>query len=67
MPMECEETVKDVAALYLDGDNDVGLPRHPMPVFLDERGRSLNKYANGSKVQYSSKISDQVNVLQTCW
>ena len=50
MPVQCEETVKDVASLYLDGDKDAGLPRHRMPVFIDARGRALNKYAHGSKV-----------------
>ena len=51
MPIQCEETIKDVASLYLDGDKkDAGLPRHRMPVFLDERGRALNKYGQGSKV-----------------
>ena len=38
MPVQCEETVKDVATLYLDGDKDAGLSRHQMSVFLDERG-----------------------------
>ena len=52
MPVQCEETVKDVATLYLDGDKDAGLPRHRMPVFLDERGRALNKYAHGNKLLY---------------
>ena len=46
MPVQCEETVKDVASLYLHGDKDAGLPRHRMPVFLDARGRALNKYAS---------------------
>ena len=50
MPIQCEETIEDVASLYLDGDKDAGLPRHRMPVFLDERGRALNKYGHGSKV-----------------
>ena len=50
MPVQREETVKDVASLYLDGDKDVGLPCHQMPVFLDERSCALNKYAHGSKV-----------------
>ena len=39
-----------MATLYLDRDEDAGLPRHRMPVFFDERGRALNKYAHGSKV-----------------
>ena len=43
-----EKQLKDdfVATLYIDGDKDAGHPR----VFLDERGRALNKYAHGSKV-----------------
>ena len=41
-----------MATLYLDGDKDAGLPRHRMPVFLDERGRALNKYAHGKKLLY---------------
>ena len=41
MPVQSEETVKDVATLYLDGDKDAGLPRHRMPAFLDERVRGL--------------------------
>ena len=39
-----------MATLYLDGDKDAGLPRYRMPVFLDERGRALNKYAHRRKV-----------------
>ena len=49
MPIQCEDH-KDVASLYLDGDKEAGLPSHRMPVFLDERGRALNKYGHGSKV-----------------
>ena len=41
VPVQSEETVKDVATLYLDGDKDARLPRHRMPAFLDERGRGL--------------------------
>ena len=51
MPVQCEETVKEVATLYfIDGDKDAGLPRHRIPVFLDERGRAFNKHAHGSKL-----------------
>lgn len=61
MPMQCEETVKDVAALYLDGHNDTGPPRHQMPVFLDERGRSLNKHAHGSITRFKQVGENSVN------
>ena len=50
MPLNCEETIKEVAQLYLDGDKETGLAPHRVPVFLDERGRAVNRYARGSKV-----------------
>lgn len=50
MPLQCQETIKDVATLYLEDDKDAGLLRHRLPVFLDQRGRALSKYAYGSKV-----------------
>ncbi len=49
-PLQCQETINEVAALYLDGDAEVGLPKHQVPIFLDDRGRYLNKYMHGSKV-----------------
>ncbi|CAB4025487.1 Hypothetical predicted protein [Paramuricea clavata] len=45
MPLQCVETIREVASLYLDGNKEIGLPRHQIPVFVDERGRALNKYA----------------------
>ena len=30
MPVQCEETVKNVASPHLDGDKDAGLPRDRM-------------------------------------
>ena len=50
MPIQCEETIKDVATLYIDGDKSVGLGRHQVPVFTDEKGRALKKYSSGGKV-----------------
>ena len=44
-----EETVKEVASLYINGDKDLGLSPHLVPIFLDQRGKAL-KYAHGSKV-----------------
>ena len=49
-PFQCEETIKEVAALYLNGDKEYGLSRHQVPVFVDERDRALRKYSHGSKV-----------------
>ena len=49
-PSRCEETIREVGEMYLDGNTDNGLPKHQVPVFIDERGRALNKYLNGSKV-----------------
>ena len=50
MVNQCEETIKEVAALYIDGDKELGLRSHQVPVFLDGRGRALKKYVHGSKV-----------------
>ena len=52
-----------MASLYLDGDKEAGLPRHRMPVFLDERGRPLNMYAHGSKVLHRLAARTDVFVL----
>ena len=46
---QCEETIKEVAKLYLHGDEKLGLKRHQIPIFIDERGRVLAKYNHGSK------------------
>ena len=37
MVNQCEETIKEVAALYIDGYKELGLRSHQFPVFLDER------------------------------
>ena len=50
MPIQCPETIKDVALLYLDGGKETGIPHHQPPVFLDERGCTFGKYMHGSKV-----------------
>ena len=34
----------------IDGDKELGLRSHQVPVFLDERGRALKEYVHGSKV-----------------
>ena len=47
-PLQCHETINEVAALYLDGDAEVGLPKYQVPIFLDDRGSYLNKYTHGS-------------------
>ena len=49
MPLQCQETVKDVATVCLEGDKDAGLLRHQLPAFLDHRGRALRKYAHGNE------------------
>ena len=49
-PFRCQETIKEVGKMYLDGDKEYGLSKHQVPVFVDERGRALNKYMQGSKV-----------------
>ena len=45
MPIQCLETIKDVALLYLDGDKETEIPRHQPPVFLDERSYFWKTYA----------------------
>ena len=50
MPLQCQETIKEVAALYIKGDQDAGLKPHQLPVFLDHKGRAIKKYSHGSKV-----------------
>ena len=50
-PHQCEETIKEVAKLYLKGDKDLGLKAHQLPVFVDERGRARDKWGEkGGKV-----------------
>ena len=50
MLIQCEETIKDVATLYIDSDKSVRLRRHQVPVFTDEKLRALKKYSQGGKV-----------------
>ena len=50
MPLQCQETIKDVATLHLEGDKDARLLRHQLPGFLDQSCRVLSKYAHGSKL-----------------
>ena len=58
---QCEETIKEVAALYLDGDNSFGLKKHQIPIFVDQRGRALAKYTHGSKVLDRISTRDKYN------
>ena len=54
MANQREETINEVAALYLMGDlmgdKQFGLKAHQVPVFVDERGRAIGKYIHASKV-----------------
>ena len=50
MPIQYEETIKDVATLYIDGDKRVQLRRHQVPVFTDEKLHALKKYSHGGKI-----------------
>ena len=43
MPLNCEETIKEVAQLYLDGDKETGLAPHRVPV-----RKVLNRLASTS-------------------
>lgn len=49
MPIQCQETLKEMVPVYLEGSKERGLSRHQVPVFVDERGRAQT-YAQGSKV-----------------
>ena len=44
MLIQCEETIKDVATLYIDGDKSVPLRHHQVPVFTDEKLRALQVF-----------------------
>ena len=46
----CEETLKEIAHLYINGNKEFDLKPHQIPIFLDERGRALAKYRDGGKV-----------------
>ena len=61
MANQCEETVKEVAALYLEGDKTFGLKKHQVPIFVDKRGRALGKYSHGSKVLDRLSTRDKYN------
>ena len=51
MPSQCEERIKEVAALYIKGSKNLdGIKRHQIPVFVDQRGGALNKYTHGGNV-----------------
>lgn len=48
-PIQCRETLKHIARMYLDGDASYGLGRHRVPVLMDDRMRT-GGYKMGSKV-----------------
>ena len=50
MPNQCNETIKEIALLYLDRDDAMNLKKHQVPIFIDKKGRAINKYGHGSKV-----------------
>ena len=49
-PNQCEETLKEIAKLYLKGDKSLKLKPHRHPIFLDEKGRARDKWGDSSKV-----------------
>ena len=49
-PNQCEQTLKEIAKLYLNGDKNLDLKAHRPPIFLDKRGRARNKWGETSKV-----------------
>nr|XP_039253066.1 uncharacterized protein LOC120330255 [Styela clava] len=49
MPAQCPHTIREVAKLYLDGDQERDLAKHRLPVFMDSRGRA-KQYRSSSKV-----------------
>lgn len=48
-PVSCPKTMEQIGHLYLEGDKKLGLPKHRLPIFFDEKGRADKKY-NVSKV-----------------
>ena len=63
IPTQCEETIKEIAQLYINGDKDLGLASHQIPVFIDHRGRALGKYKYGSKVLNRLSARDSNNFV----
>ena len=59
----CEETIKEIAKLYIKGDKEFDLKPHQIPVFVDERGRAISKYSQGGKVLDRLSKKDELNIF----
>ena len=53
-PLSCPNTMREIARLYTDGNKKLGLAKHRLPVFFDERGRASRRHL-------VSKVVDRLN------
>ncbi len=44
-PISCPNTMEEIACLYTNGDKKLGIARHRLPVFFDERSRAARRYS----------------------
>ena len=48
-PISCPETMAEISHLYTEGDKKLGIAKHRLPLYFDERGRAARR-RNVSKV-----------------
>ena len=39
----CDQTLKEIAGLYINGNKEFNLKAHQIPIFVNERGRAQEK------------------------
>ncbi len=43
-PLSCPNTMREIARLYTDGNKKLGIAKHRLPVFFDERERAARRH-----------------------
>ena len=60
---QCQEILKEVAELYLEGNKAKNLKPHRLPVFIDQKGRAKEKWGDSSKLLHRLSKSSKSFVL----
>ena len=63
MPLQCQETIKDVATLYLEGDKDAGLLRHQVASSIPRSKRPCLEQVCSWEQSSSSWLPEQITLF----
>jgi hypothetical protein len=43
-PLSCPKTMQEIGRLYTEGDKELGIAKHRLPIFTDSKERGAMKY-----------------------